>query len=227
VARPEGLEPPAYWFEASRSIRLSYGRVDPIVSLATGMATGTRYVETEIKLRCPAGAGEARRIIEQHGYALREPRTLESDQLFDRPEGELKRADAILRLRRSGDRAMVTYKGPATRERYKSREEIEFDVSDPENFVVMLARLGYAGVFRYEKYRTKFGLPGEPGTITLDETPIGVFLELEGTTEWIDRTAACLGFSPAEYLTASYAALYWEYRQTNKSAPSDMTFDGI
>jgi hypothetical protein len=24
--RPEGLEPPAYWFEASRSIRLSYGR---------------------------------------------------------------------------------------------------------------------------------------------------------------------------------------------------------
>jgi hypothetical protein len=24
--RPEGLEPPAYWFEASRSIQLSYGR---------------------------------------------------------------------------------------------------------------------------------------------------------------------------------------------------------
>jgi hypothetical protein len=27
LARPEGLEPPAYWFEASRSIQLSYGRV--------------------------------------------------------------------------------------------------------------------------------------------------------------------------------------------------------
>jgi hypothetical protein len=26
LARPEGLEPPAYWFEASRSIQLSYGR---------------------------------------------------------------------------------------------------------------------------------------------------------------------------------------------------------
>jgi hypothetical protein len=26
LVRPEGLEPPAYWFEASRSIRLSYGR---------------------------------------------------------------------------------------------------------------------------------------------------------------------------------------------------------
>ena len=26
MVRPEGLEPPAYWFEASRSIQLSYGR---------------------------------------------------------------------------------------------------------------------------------------------------------------------------------------------------------
>jgi hypothetical protein len=32
LVRPEGLEPPAYWFEASRSIQLSYGRVEPIVS---------------------------------------------------------------------------------------------------------------------------------------------------------------------------------------------------
>ena len=32
LARPEGLEPPAYWFEASRSIRLSYGRVELIVA---------------------------------------------------------------------------------------------------------------------------------------------------------------------------------------------------
>lgn len=29
--RPEGLEPPAYWFEANRSIQLSYGRGSGIV----------------------------------------------------------------------------------------------------------------------------------------------------------------------------------------------------
>ena len=28
MVRPEGLEPPAYWFEASRSIQLSYGRAE-------------------------------------------------------------------------------------------------------------------------------------------------------------------------------------------------------
>jgi hypothetical protein len=32
LARPEGLEPPAYWFEASRSIQLSYGRAQLILS---------------------------------------------------------------------------------------------------------------------------------------------------------------------------------------------------
>ena len=28
MVRPEGFEPPAYWFEASCSIQLSYGRMD-------------------------------------------------------------------------------------------------------------------------------------------------------------------------------------------------------
>ena len=91
----------------------------------------------------------------------------------------LRNADQLLRLRRSGARSTVTYKGPAKRERYKSREEIEFDVSDASAFELVLDRLGYTPGFRYEKYRTKFAAP-EPGIITIDETPIGVFLELEG-----------------------------------------------
>ena len=33
LARPERLELPAYWFEASRSIQLSYGRTGPLYKL--------------------------------------------------------------------------------------------------------------------------------------------------------------------------------------------------
>jgi adenylate cyclase class 2 len=108
--------------------------------------------------------------------------------------------------------------------RYKSREEIEFDVSDAEAFLHTLERLGYTGRFRYEKQRAKFARPDEPGIVTIDETPIGVFMELEGPADWIDQTAAGLGFSPADYMTASYASLYGEYRKSKPDAPENMTF---
>jgi len=188
-------------------------------------ATGP-YIENEIKLRYPAGADAARRMLEQHGYQAIEPRTLESDQLFDRPAGDLRNSDQLLRLRRTGARAIVTYKGPAQRERHKSREEIEFEVSDAAAFRRVLDRLGYSPAFRYEKYRTKFAARGEPGFVTIDETPMGTFLELEGPAEWIDQTATRLGFSHADYLTSSYASLYREYREANRDAPQNMTFEG-
>jgi adenylate cyclase, class 2 len=184
-------------------------------------------IETEIKIRFERGSPEdARELIERRGYTVIEPRTLENDQVFDRDSTELRNADQLLRLRRSGSRATVTYKGPATRERYKSREEIEFDVSDAVAFQLVLDRLGYTPRFRYEKYRTKFAAPPpEPGIVTIDETPIGIFLELEGPAEWIDRTAARLGFAHSEYCTASYAALYREYLRSHLGAHPNMVFN--
>ena len=181
-------------------------------------------VEIEVKIRFERGAAEARSLIEQKGYVELEGRTLESDQIFDRATPELKNADQLLRLRKSGS-TTVTYKGPAARERYKSREEIEFDVSDAGNLELVLKRLGYFPRFRYEKYRTKFRAPLEPGIVTVDETPIGVFLELEGPSSWIDETAARLGFDKAAYSTASYAALYLEYLRSHEGAPPNMVFE--
>lgn len=185
--------------------------------------------ETEIKLYWHVTAQEAQALIGRHGYVLSAPRTLEADQLFDLPSSALRQSDRILRLRRTsspdgGAHAMVTYKGPATREVYKSREEIEFDVSDPGAFMLVLERLGYQPSFRYEKYRSTFKAYGQPGIVTIDETPIGIYLELEGPQEWIDSTAALLGFPVEEFLTVSYAALYRKYRDQNPQAPPDMTF---
>jgi adenylate cyclase, class 2 len=186
--------------------------------------------ETEIKLRWDGTAGEAQALIERHGYRISAPRTLEADQLFDLPSAALQQSDRLLRLRKTTSpegmsRAMVTYKGPATRERYKSREEIEFDVSDPDAFALVLHRLGYQPTFRYEKYRTQLRAAGEPGLVVIDETPIGVYLELEGPQEWIDNTAARLGFPAGQFLTVSYAGLYAQYRKLHPEASAGMTFD--
>ena len=180
--------------------------------------------ETEIKIPFERGPEEARKLIERHGYEVIEPRTLESDEVFDHGVSSLKNTGQLLRLRRAGSVATVTYKGPPTPGRHKSREEIEFDVSDPKAFELVLERLGFSPSFRYEKFRTKFAAPSEPGIITIDETPIGVYLELEGEANWIDNTAARLGFVHAQYCTASYAALYREYLRSHEGSGRDMVF---
>jgi adenylate cyclase, class 2 len=180
--------------------------------------------ETEVKLGWSGTAAEAEALVRSRGFALHEPRTLEEDQLFDRASGELQAADQVLRLRRRGAHATVTYKGPADRERYKSREEIEFDVSAADSFLVVLDRLGYRPGFRYEKYRSKFTISGEPGMIMIDETPVGIYIELEGPGDWIDSTAARLGYTADDFLTTSYAALYRQFRESHPQAPSDMVF---
>jgi adenylate cyclase class 2 len=181
-------------------------------------------IETEIKLPVPGGAEEALRRIEQQGYRLQHPRTLQVDQLFDLPGGTLRQSGRVLRVRSEGDSCRLTYKGPPLPSHlHKSREELEASVQGSGTLLAILDRLGYVPSFRYEKFRTTFTVEAEPGIITLDETPIGVFLELEGPEDWIDSTASRLGFSTKDYVTASYAALYGEYRARNGGTP-DMTF---
>jgi adenylate cyclase class 2 len=71
----------------------------------------------------------------------------------------------------------------------------------------ILAALGYEQAFRAEKYREEFAMPGGI-TAALDETPIGVFVELEGDEDAIVAVAAALGRRPADFILASYPALY-------------------
>ena len=123
-------------------------------------------VETEIKLRLTQSPERARALLEQHGFQATGPRQLETDQTFDLPTGELRQSGRLLRLRSTGGRWTVTYKGPADKTqgtRHKSREEIETDVSDGPAFAQILARLGYQPSFAYEKFRTTFKAPGEEG----------------------------------------------------------------
>jgi len=62
------------------------------------------------------------------------------------------------------------------------------------------------------------------GVATLDDTPIGVFLELEGAPGWIDRTARLLGFAEQDYITASYRSLYVDDCAARGIPPADMIF---
>jgi adenylate cyclase class 2 len=181
-------------------------------------------IETEIKLRI-AGAEAAARLLARHGCRIVKPLVLQVDQVFDLPDKTMLLSGRLLRVRSSEDRATLTYKGPAMPGRHKQREELEASTQDLEALVAILARLGYAPAFRYEKYRTTYVDEARTSNavIAVDEVPIGVFLELEGPGEWIDETARRLGFKAEDYITASYASLYREYLNLH-GGPADMVF---
>lgn len=179
--------------------------------------------EIEIKLRM-ASARTARRIVLGAGFQVLRPRVFEDNVLFDTPELILRLNGHLLRVRHAGPNATLTYKGPPTPGKHKSREELEMEISDAREARLILERLGFATVFRYQKYRTEYSRPRERGVVTLDETPIGCFLEIEGAPRWIDRTARRLGFRETDYITASYGTLYRQYCEANRVEPADMVF---
>jgi adenylate cyclase class 2 len=163
--------------------------------------------ETEVKLRV-AGAASARERLRKTGARLLEPRGFEDNLLFDDRRGTLREAGGILRLRRTPAGGLLTFKGARRLEEgLKSREEIETGVSDPDAIQLLLERLGFRPVFRYQKYRETWSLLGQ--TVVVDETPIGDFLEIEGEAGGIHRAAEALGFSRADYVSDSYVGLFF------------------
>ena len=161
------------------------------------------------------------------GFRVAKRRLFEGNTLFDTGRGTLRRSGRLLRVRQAGPLAILTYKGTEIPGKYKDREELEIRVSDARTLSNILARLDFTSGFRYEKYRTEYRRPGEAGVATLDETPIGVYLELEGAPAWIDRTARRLGFPESTYLTASYYGLYSDYCRKHGLRPANMTFKAL
>ena len=179
--------------------------------------------ETEIKLAVP-DVRTARSLLRSAGFRVSKRRVFEKNTVFDTPELSLRRAATLLRVRQAGGAVTLTYKGPPDVGRHKSREELELEISDARAMSAIIERIGLGPVFRYEKFRTEYRQPGHLGIATLDETPVGVYLELEGTPQWIDRAARKLGFAEKDYITASYARLYLEWCEWHRVRPSDMVF---
>lgn len=181
--------------------------------------------ETEIKLAVES-TQEARRLLRAAGFTVSRRRVFESNVIFDTPKLTLRKAATLLRVRRAGSVSTITYKGRPAIAKHKSREELETEIADGGTMSAIIDRLGLNPVFRYEKYRTEYRQNRGAGMAMLDETPVGVYLELEGSPRWIDRTARQLGFSEQDYIVRSYARLYVEWCQRKKVQPGDMVFGG-
>src|SRR5206468_127520 len=105
----------------------------------------------EIKLEV-ASALRASGRLRTLGATLESRRRFEDNFLLDTFDRRLRRRKALLRVRESGERAILTYKGKGTVVRgAKVRSEIETEVSDARALIAILKRLGFTKRFRYQK----------------------------------------------------------------------------
>jgi len=170
-----------------------------------------------------------RTTAETLGFKLMTERTFESNILYDSPDRQLRSRKQILRLRHYGARCTVTHKRQAAGGdgdlRYKTRIESESLVEDCAAMAEIFTQLGYGPVFRYEKFRTEWDL--DDGHLVLDETPIGVWAELEGPPEWIDSMLEKLCIAPELRTTESYGKLFLRWKEETGSAAEHLTFEEI
>ena len=158
--------------------------------------------ETEVKLAFPA-PGPAIQALVAIGAREVHARAFEDNVLFDLPGRSLTRSGRLVRVRRYGAEAVLTFKGPVLGEhRHKVRTEYETVVVDPEAMRRILEGAGFEKVYRYQKFRTLFRIDGVEAAV--DETPLGTYVELEGEPDEIDRVASALGCEPTRYLRETY-----------------------
>lgn len=181
----------------------------------------TMALEREIKLEFPS-VEEARAAVMATGATPLLGRRLQEDSLLDTGDEELRRRRCVLRVRVENGKSRLTFKGPVQASAMKLRDEVETVVGDGEAVLRVLQELGLHVWFRYEKYREEFS--HEDVIVAIDETPVGVFVEIEGSEQGIATMTEALGRSPDDYITDSYRGLFLQRRDARGLTGADMLF---
>ncbi|HYT68621.1 MAG TPA: class IV adenylate cyclase [Vicinamibacterales bacterium] len=183
----------------------------------------TTIVEREIKLRYDS-VESARAAVLAAGATPLLGRRLQEDALLDTEDESLRRRQCALRIRVENGKSRITFKGPVQQPSdMKMRDELETIVGDGMLLLQIFEELGFHVWFRYEKYREEFS--HEEVIVAIDETPVGVFVEIEGSEPGIAAMARLLGRRPGDYVLDSYRGLFLKYRDEYGLDGSDMLFD--
>lgn len=182
----------------------------------------TAPLEREVKLRFGT-VDEARAAVLAAGVTPLLGRRLQEDSLLDTDDEQLRRRRCVLRVRVECGKSRVTFKGPVQASPMKLREEAETLVGSGDVLLRVFEELGLHVWFRYEKYREEFSR--EEVTVAIDETPVGVFVEIEGSEHGIEDMTRALGRTPSDYIVDSYRALFLQHRDARGLSGHDMLFD--
>lgn len=178
-------------------------------------------LEREVKLRFDSVDAARAAVARTEATPLRS-RRMQDDFLLDDSGETLRNRRCVLRVRVESGKSLLTFKGPVQASSMKLREEIETVIGDGQTLLQCFEHLGYRVWFRYQKYREEFAL-GD-ATIAIDETPVGVFVEVEGSEQGITDAALALGCGPDDYILDSYRGLFMQHRRAHGLPATDMVF---
>lgn len=164
--------------------------------------------------------------IDQLNLSCTQKRVHEFNLRYDLPDGRLVAKKQVLRLRQD-TQALLTFKGPGVLdEGVLLRKEIEVSVSDFDTARRLLKALGYQVIMMYEKYRANYLMDGV--ILSVDETPFGLFIELEGESPaQVKSAASLLGLDWRQRINLSYSALLDQYNKNTKNVFRDLTFEAF
>ena len=122
---------------------------------------------------------------------------------------------AVLRLRKTEERTLLTYKEKVGVENdFKHQIEFETEVSDVDATESIIEKLGYKLSVIYEKHRKSWHL--NDVEVVLDELPFGYYMEIEGEMDDILATEKLLGADDLETEARGYPRLTLKYGRAIK-----------
>jgi len=128
--------------------------------------------------------------------------------------GVLDERNAVLRLRKTADKTLLTYKEKVLSETdFKHQIEFETVVSDVEATEGIIEKLGYRLSLVYEKHRKSWHLGNVE--VVLDELPFGYYMEIEGPIEDIIAAEKLLEIEDLETEARGYPRLTTKFGVQN------------
>lgn len=140
-----------------------------------------------------------------------------------KPDYSCAKSGIFMRTRIEGSRHTMTVKVKSEQDtKYVKREEIEMEIEDAEKGAKMFQALGFSLVRIFERYRENWKHSDHnKSIISIDELPIGTYLEIEGTPTDIEFMIKEFNLHPDKRITVSYWALY---EQSTGMKSGDMVF---
>jgi predicted adenylyl cyclase CyaB len=182
------------------------------------------HIEKEIKI--PVDIDTVKRILDNKEFKI-EKSSLQTTIRMDTQDLDLEKQDIFLRVREDTKEKVITLKRKVYEKDDKgevcAREEYETEIGDIKVVEDILNILGFDKEWIMEKYRIEGKYKGL--TMTFDEVPCGLYMEIEGEGNQIEDICRELELDFSKRIVDTYWDLWNEYREKNNVKEENMVFN--